>query len=204
MPNPRKLFLANTVVMVTFRTEEGLPLVPVRYINAIVKSALARAYELYSVEVCAVTVEQNHVHLIIRITNPETVPLFIGYIKQETSHALNRLMGRRKKTIWAEGYDSPTILDSTKVLQQIAYVLLNPVKDRLVSDMDEYPGFSSYSMMKENKIVFKTDRIFRDSIHKLKEPRKPWLEEDTYQFDDERKSDGERVVEMLWKKEKNL
>lgn len=201
MTNPRKLFLPNTVVFVTFRTEEGLPLVPLKFINKIIKSALGRAYELYQVEVVAVTFESNHCHLIIRVTNPELVSPFVGYVKQEIAHALNRLIGRPRKTVWIEGFDSPTILDSYTALKKIAYVLLNPVKDKLVSQMDQYPGVSSYQWLQTNQNKITTERIFRDSVIRLKNPEKPWLEEHSYQFEDEKKS--EVTLELFpyaWKK----
>ena len=186
--------------MVTFRTEEGLPFVPLRYINKIIWSAIARAYELYPIEVCAFTFESNHAHMLLRVTDPEAVPLFIGYIKQETAHALNRLIGRRQKTIWVDGYDSPTILDSHTALNKLAYVLLNPVKDQLVSDMNQYPGVSTYRLLYEEKDTVTVERIFRDAVNKVKNPAKPWLEEKSYQFDDERKSELEfKLHPYAWK-----
>lgn len=118
----------------------------------------------------------------LRVIDPEAVSSFVGYIKQESAHALNRLLGRKKKTIWEEGFDSPLILDSDKAFEQFVYVLLNPVKDKLVSCMDDYPGVSSYSCLKSNQTEIMIKRIFRSSIKKLKDPHRPWLEEDTYRF----------------------
>lgn len=39
MPNPRKFFEAHSIIMVSFRTEEGLPFLPLRYINQVFLSA---------------------------------------------------------------------------------------------------------------------------------------------------------------------
>ncbi len=183
MPNPRKLFVPMTLQMVTFRTEEGLPFLPLGFINEIIWSTLGKAYELYKVKVCAVSAEPNHFHLLILVEDPEKVSPFIGYLKQETAHAINRLLGRRKKTVWCEGFDSPTILDSKEALERFAYVLLNPVKDQLVSNILEYEGINSYSMLVEDRQVVSSRRIFRDSILQLKNPEQAWLEESTYQFD---------------------
>ena len=96
--------------MVSFRTEEGLPFVPVRFINEIFWSNLAKAQRLYPQRICNFMVEPNQIHMILLIDNPENAYKFIGYVKQETAHALNRLLGRRRKTVWVEDYDAPTIL----------------------------------------------------------------------------------------------
>ena len=201
MPNPRKLFMPNTLVMVTFRTEEGLPLGALKYINRIILSAMARAYELYPVQLCGFSYEPNHGHLSIYVTDPELVSLFVGYVKQEIAHAINRLLGRPRKTVWIEGFDSPTILDVHTALDKFAYVLLNPVKDRLVSRMDEYPGVSSYSLLMSGKDSVTTERVFRDSVVRLKDPERPWLEEESYKFEDDRKSTVTlELFPYAWKK----
>ena len=177
MSGPRKLFLPNSLIFVTFRTEEGLPFVPTDYINEILWSELAKAQALYPVEVCAFNFEMNHGHMLLRVTDPELIHPFVGYFKQETAHALNRLLGRRRKTVWAEDYDSPTVLDENKALDMFTYLLLNPVKDNLTDSMDDYPGVSSWALMKSGKYKRKCRAIARDGIPRLKNPERPCQEE---------------------------
>ena len=169
--------------MVTFRTEEGLPFLPLWFINKIVWSALGKAYELYKVKVCALTLEPNHMHMLLVVEDPEMISPFVGYVKQETAHGINRLIGRRKKTIWCEGFDSPSILDPETALEKFAYVLLNPVKDSLIASMDQYPGVHTYSLLMQEEYSVTTERIFRDSIPKLQNPERPWQETNLFAFD---------------------
>ncbi|MBL7662556.1 transposase [bacterium] len=174
----RKFYKNNDLIMVTFRTEEGLPFVPLEFMNKLIYSALAKGQELYPVELAGYTFELNHGHLFIRVTDPELVPKFIGYIKQETAHYLNRLLGRRKRTVWCEGYDSPVLLDYQKALDSFGYGILNPVKDCLVSKMSEYPGVSSYNLMMEGTNSVNCTAIARDSVPRIKNPTAPYNEND--------------------------
>jgi REP element-mobilizing transposase RayT len=176
MPSPPKIFIHNTVVMITSRTEEGLPFVPTAFMNEIVWSALAAAQSKYWVELIDFAVEGNHLHIILRVIDPENVPLFVGYAKQEIAHRVNRLLGRRKRTIWAEGYDSPTILDLNKTLDQIAYVMLNPVKDHIVERIEQYPGVTSAEMFKNEHFTRSCTYIPRNEVLALKNPHEPWKE----------------------------
>jgi REP element-mobilizing transposase RayT len=146
MPEPRKYFVNKNIVFVTSRTEEGLPFVPSHVMNFLIWSILARAKQLYEVRVCHFLFMANHFHMMLVVENPEHVPTFVGYVKAEMSHAVNQLLGRQKKTIWAEGYDSPTMLGLEDVLKYIRYIYLNPAKAGLVHTISDYPGVSSWQM----------------------------------------------------------
>jgi len=113
---------------------------------------------------------------ILRCLNPEDVPKFIGYLKQESAHAINQLVGRRKKTIWARGYDKPIFLDYQKFLNKFAYTILNPWKDQQVQHMDNYKGVSSWNLFMEDKDSRICRMISRSSITPLEDPRRPWKE----------------------------
>lgn len=171
-----KLFLHGETYFITFRTEEDLPFVAIPLINEILWSIVAKAQGLYSQELVALTVEPNHCHSILRCLDPETVPAFIGYIKQESAHAINALIGRKKKTIWAAGYDSPILLDHEKFLDKLAYTLLNPVKDQLVPTMDKYKSVSTWEFFMKNQSERPVRLFSRSSITALGNPNKPWNE----------------------------
>lgn len=163
--------------MLTARTEEGLPLVPTSFVNSIILSILTTAARRYPVSIIAFSFQLNHFHLIIRVKDPQDVSKFTGYLKQEIAHRINRLLGRRKKTIWSEGFDSPIILNPETVFKKIAYTLCNPVKDNTVKDLDSSPFVSSWKMFKSAMFVGKHRYIPRDQVPQLKSPSKPWLEE---------------------------
>lgn len=177
MRNPKE-FIPGRLVFVTFRTQEGLPFVTLEFMNMLIESAIARAQRLYPVTLCQYEFEPNHAHLMIRVTNPELIPKFVGFLKGECAHYLNRLLGRKQRSVWVERYDSPTLLDLPKALEKFAYGLLNPVKDRLEETMAKYPGVSSYQLLRERKEVKRVKDIPRNGVLRLKDPTRPYLEND--------------------------
>ena len=162
-----KFILNDTVIFVTTSIEEGLPLVAHSYMKLILESALARALQLYKVRICHFMIIGNHVHMILVVVNPEDVKNFMGRFKTESSHAINRLLGIRKKTWWCEGYDSPILLTRGDVVKEVVYTYINPVKDNLVESVDEYPGLSSWQMYNEGRQVQHCPRIRRFHIKPL-------------------------------------
>ena len=175
MRDPR-LLIPGKIHFITFRTEEGLPFVPVRFMNMLIRSALARAQKLYPVKIICFVVQANHVHLLIRVRNPEEVSRFIGYFKAESAYYLNRLLSRRQRTIWAPRFNSPVVLDIEKALELFAYCSLNPLKDGLVSSMREYPGVSSYPSLMRGEKLIAAKSIPRNKVPPLADPNNPQRE----------------------------
>ncbi len=129
--------------------------------QAIVKSCLARARELYPVRICHMIVEGTHIHLVLVVINPDNVEAFFRYFKTESAHMINGLLGRNKRTLWCEGYDSPIVLTPTRALIAIAYLYSNPAKDNLETSIDRYPGFSSWKMFRSGKLTRQWKRLRR-------------------------------------------
>lgn len=168
MPSPPRILLPDFPVMITTRMEEGLPLVARPIIHLILKSILARAQALFPVDVCHFLFMANHLHLILRVLDPECVASFMDYLKTESAHAVNRLLGRRKKTVWEDGYDAVPLLTLEDAIKEIAYIYTNPQKANLVSNIDHYPGFSSWSMYKSGHETYTVPRVRRIDIHPIK------------------------------------
>ncbi len=165
--NP-KLFLHNQTYELCFRTEEGLPLVSAPYMVSLLKGYLAAAQSMYPVTICHCVFMGNHAHLLIVVQDPEDVPRFCEYFKRESAHAINRLRGRVGKTVWANGYDSPVLLDAEKVIGRIVYFYANPVKADLVKSIDDYIHINSWSAFLSGKVVSeKHKRIPRDKLPAL-------------------------------------
>ena len=152
MPSPRKYHPHRSVLFVTLSVEEGLLLLANPLCEAIVKSCLARAQALHPIRICHFVVQSTHVHLIIVVENPADVPSFVSRFKTESAHMINRVLGRPKRTVWCDGYDSPVVLSPTRALIAIAYLYANPAKDNLEDSIEQYPGLSSW-------------RMFRDGVH---------------------------------------
>jgi len=87
------------------------------------------------------------------------------YFKRETGHYVNRLLGRRKHTVWSAGFSDPVILDHEKALERLKYVYLNPVKARRCTHASNWP-LSSMNWIKENRNLT-VKRIPRNKVAKL-------------------------------------
>lgn len=167
MPRNRKLIIHGKIHEICFRTEEGLPFAPTPYIKAIWESVLARAQSFYRVRIIAGVLMSNHPHLIIMVEDPEDVPKFVGYLKKETSHALNHLLGVEQHTVWQEGYDSPLLGDAATVVERLVYCYTNPQKANLEDTIEKYPGWSTWSEFIKGGGVKEVPRIARNNIPML-------------------------------------
>jgi REP element-mobilizing transposase RayT len=150
MPRNPKLFIQGTLIEVSSRIEEGLPLVPNEVTCLIMGSILARAQNLYPVTIVAYSLMGNHFHMLLVVHNPKDIPDFIAYFKRESAHAINRMIGRRQRTLWCEGFDNPIILDSETAIKRLNYIYLNPVEAGLTPKVENWP-LSSASWVDFNK-----------------------------------------------------
>lgn len=171
MPSPPKVMLPKSVVFISTRIQEGLPLVTTKYMQVILESILARAQKKYRVTVCHFLFMRNHLHILLLVENPEYVPAFMDRIKTESAHAINRLLGRRQRTVWCSGYDSPPVLTLEDVILKINYLYTNPQSADLTDTIEQYPGFSSWDMFTNNKKGYVAKWIRRPFIKKLSKTR---------------------------------
>lgn len=135
--NP-KLFIKGTLIEVTSRIQEGLPLVPNELTVLVLGSILARAQTQYPVRIVSYCFMQNHFHILLIVQNPEHVPSFICYLKRESAHIINRFLGRRQHSVWCEGFDNPVILDPETAIRRLSYIYLNPVTAGLVPKIQDW------------------------------------------------------------------
>lgn len=91
-------------------------------------------------------VNATHLHLVLVVINPDDLCGFIRYFKTESALRINAVLGRSKRTVWCEGYDSPVVLTPIRALMAISYLYANPAKDNLEESIELYPGVSSWKM----------------------------------------------------------
>jgi len=142
-----KVYIKGTVIMVTTRTEVGLPFVSTEAMNMILWGVIARAQLIFPVRVVSLLFMANHLHMILIVDNPEDISGFMDRVKTESAHDINRLLGRRQRTVWVKGFDDPRILTPHDVVEKIAYIYANPQKASLVDTIEEYPGVSTWGML---------------------------------------------------------
>ena len=122
---------------------------------------------MYPLKIVACVVMGNHIHILAVVIEPADVPRFKEYTKRELSHAVNRLLGRRNRTVWIDGCDDPVIMDAEKAIERIVYLYTNPQKANLVESIEEYPNFTTWESFLAGGCVEVFPRIARPSIEVL-------------------------------------
>jgi REP element-mobilizing transposase RayT len=138
-----------------------------------VSSALARAQKhcaesgLPPVEVFAVVVMSNHLHLVVRAPG-KNLAAFMSYFLARVAQTLNLLLGR-VGPVFPRRYDAQPILDEEAAAGRIKYVLENPKKAGLVKCFTEWPGFVAVAGLHDGEEVETRhfDRASRGTCHRL-------------------------------------
>ena len=150
--------------MLTTSVESGIMLPANPLVKYVLVSALLKAQLHHNIKISHFLVNGTHIHFIVRVINPEDIPGFMERFKTESAHYLNRLLGRKQRTIWCKRYDMSACLEYTDVINRIVYIYNNPVKDGLISSIDLYPGLSSWQRFKSNKSYIKGALLSRRNI----------------------------------------
>lgn len=167
MPSPPRFLPPGYPVFVTARTQEGLPFTCSRYMSLIITSALARAHSLFPVPLCAFQFMGNHFHLLTVTSEPELLVRFIDHLKTELAHAVNRLLGRRRHSVWCEGFDAQPILTRQDTINKLVYLYTNPQKAALVDHIELFPGVSSWNLFVQDSPTLSSPWVRRPHIKQL-------------------------------------
>jgi REP element-mobilizing transposase RayT len=174
MPARRKLFQTGNVYEICTRMQQGLPLTAHPSAITLLRGMLARAQGYYPITISHLVFMANHFHMIVVAQNPEDVANFMEYFKSQTSRVLNILFGLSGQS-WAERYDSPCILDVSKLMARLEYLYTNPQQANLVDTIDHYPHISSWSQLvsgstkKETQEKKHSIRCLNDLVRKAKQ-----------------------------------
>ena len=127
--------------MVTRRcTQRQFLLRPSRFLNHALLFIIAHAAERADVQLHAVCVLSNHLHLIV--TDPgQNLSKFMGWVDSIVARLLNARYGRWENLFTQPGsYNDVKLLDANAVLRKLVYVLTNPVEAGLVQSGARWPG----------------------------------------------------------------
>lgn len=167
MPANRKVYVHNMVYSLTFRTREGLPFGAKDFIMLIMNSIFARAQSKYPFPICQFTLMGNHFHSIPVCNAPENIPNFVEYVKRESAHALNSLLGNKHIALWEDGYECVPLLCPAEVIERLVYHYANPAKANLVDKIEDYPNLNSWQAFKSGGSTAHFPRIPRTAIPTL-------------------------------------
>ena len=113
---------------------------PSPQLNACVLGVLGRAQRKFQMQICAVAVLSNHLHLLLRPRDGAHLASFMCFLKTNLSKQVTRLQGWHGP-VFGGRYRNTTI-SSTEIDQAAAlkYVLSQGVKEGLVDRIGDWPG----------------------------------------------------------------
>jgi REP element-mobilizing transposase RayT len=138
-----RYFAPDSVVEVTCRVMQGRFLLrPSSRLNEIVVGVLGRALERYEIKVFLIWVMSNHIHLILRIPDTETLSRFMCFFEGNLAKKVGRLHDWRER-FWGGRFHAAPILDEEALVDQVEYVLSQGCKEGLVDKPRQWPGVNS-------------------------------------------------------------
>lgn len=107
---------------------------------------VAEAAQRYGVQVHALCVMSNHLHMVITDTRGN-YPAFLCQVHKLIAKTMNAHWGRWENLWSSEQTSVVELTDAASVLDKIAYTLANPASAHLVASIDEWPGASSWGAL---------------------------------------------------------
>jgi REP element-mobilizing transposase RayT len=134
------------VFHITIRTLHGLPFVARQYMNMVLWGIISRGQELFPVQIVAIKVMANHLHIILA-GQANLVSPFMNYIDGEIAQAVKRIFPQLYQgNVW-QGRPKEQVLHTPEdVLQKLAYLYANATRAQQVNSIDEYQGVSTWKM----------------------------------------------------------
>lgn len=142
MTAPRWLLPGNTYLVTRRCAQRQFLLAPSETTNQIFMFSLAVAARAYGIQVHAVCVMSDHVHIVL--TDPDArLPLFAQRLNSMVARAVNSSLGRWEAFWSPSSYSAVLLVSPQDVVEKIAYVLANPVSAGLVRTGRLWPGIWS-------------------------------------------------------------
>lgn len=152
----RRRFLpeSRTLVSITCRTVQGRFLLrPSPQLNDTVLGVLGRAQRLRPIEICAVSVLSNHLHLLVVADDARQVADFMEYAVSNLAREVNRLTGW-SGPVFQGRYSMIVVTDEEAAqVERLRYVLSQSCKENLVERPGDWPGVGSTRALLEGEAL---------------------------------------------------
>ncbi|MDF1660818.1 MAG: transposase [Planctomycetota bacterium] len=158
-----RLLLPKSTYLVTRRCAQRMFLLtPGVVVNRVFAYCLAKAAQVYSIEIHGFIVLSNHYHIVLS-EGAETVqlPKFMRFLNFSVARALN-IHYKRRENFWSSRpYSAVRLIGRSAVLDKLVYTLVNAVKAGLTADPGDWPGLhSSLRKVGSEKIVARRPKLF--------------------------------------------
>ncbi len=187
MPRPIRWLQPHTRWFVTSRALEArFLLVPSVALNQRVGFCFGRALKRFpGVRAHALYVASNHVHFLVT-DQDGSLSGFCGYFLGKLAKEVNDLRDRRGP-VFHRRFSAEPILDDDAVAERIAYLVCNPIDDRLLEDWREWPGVllwtkshepETFSFRRLNETAYEIAKANAERVGK-KVKQEDYFEEET-------------------------
>jgi len=153
MPRPELYLPPGTAVETTTRTLRGMFLLPpTPYFAKIVIGVLARAQELYPVQIHFGSMLSSHYHLILTPDDREQLANFMEFVNGNLGREALVLVDEWDEKCWGDRYHPIPITDEPEALEgRLLYALAHGVKENLVERVADWEGFHCAQALLDGK-----------------------------------------------------
>lgn len=139
-----RMYHSGELYELCFKARKGFPLPPLRTINKLIKSALARTQRDCKVHICHFVWMANHCHILIIVIDADAAKNFYSELMKRLTDSVKALTGKPYLNLWQTRPVVPLIGNLEAAKAKIAYIYANPSRANLVNTIEHYPGYSSF------------------------------------------------------------
>ncbi|HEU0030442.1 MAG TPA: hypothetical protein VFQ53_07415 [Kofleriaceae bacterium] len=123
---------------------------------------LGYSMQKFEMEVLGTCVMSNHYHAVI-FDRHGRYPQFLEYLHRTIARAMNVLRERREAFWTGDQVNVVRLDDYAAVIDKLCYTFVNPVRHNTVADPNDWPGLSTYKMLRRDTVlkVRRPDFFFR-------------------------------------------
>ena len=145
--NYKRLFVKNGCIFITMVTNNRIPIL-INNIENIAQSYLDVS-RIYPFELIAYSVQNDHLHCIIRPKEIREYPKIVKSFKYSVTKKVG-LVNPTYSRIWQNRYWEHTLRDEEDLNRHIDYVHYNPVKHNLVKNVKDWKYSSFHKFVEQN------------------------------------------------------
>ncbi len=143
MTRPREVLPGQFYLITRRCTQRQLLLRPDKATNNAFIYCLGEAANRFEIGVLLTVAESNHHHTVI-FDRHRNMPAFIEHFHKLFARSQNALRGRCENFWSSEDASVVRLVEPEDVIAKLVYTATNPVKDRLVERVHQWPGVRAY------------------------------------------------------------
>jgi putative transposase len=156
---PPHIYQDDTVYFITVRALNKLRYFDTDEKKDILSDVIQKGCEMFSIELSAWILLDNHYHILVEISTGRDVPQFVNNVNANSSRLLNKLDNSIGRKIWHQYFDR-CIRNEKDYWTRFNYIHHNCIKHGYSNRMEDYQ-YSSYRSLVEEKGTEWMEDVFR-------------------------------------------